>query len=291
MTTEVDLYSADATVERTINPQALTALYTATGRQSGELTLPPALPFHVQAPRWIGRAPATSAMPARARLSPMPAVSPWTPPPLQAVPLAGGAFPRPLAPIAMHAPAQAVPVPAAVPCAVPAALHIPANGTAAALGSANGGVAAPVFSPSLTPPFDRPHGIGMLPERLPDQASLRLFVGTWNMHGKAPPASLVPWLPASPDEHDMYVIGTQEAERSIEKSLIISSKAKWEAALRAHFSDSFVLLSVCCPTPAYISTALPVSRHAAHASTAPQHPSRAVHRGTHPPGPKTLAAP
>ena len=40
------------------------------------------------------------------------------------------------------------------------------------------------------------------------------------------------------------MIGTQEAERSIEKSLIISSKAKWEAALRAHFGDGFVLLSV-----------------------------------------------
>jgi len=75
-------------------------------------------------------------------------------------------------------------------------------------------------------------------------STLRLFVGTWNMHGKEPPASLRPWLPASPNEHDMYVIGTQEAERSIEKSLIISSKAKWEAALRAHLGDGFVLLSV-----------------------------------------------
>ena len=168
---------------------------------------------------------------------------------------------RPLAPIT-------VPVPAAVPHAVPVALpttvpdHIPANGTTAALGSANGGGnAKPVFSPAVTPPFDRPHGLahgsGMEPARLPDEASLRLFVATWNMHGKAPPASLVPWLPASPDEHDMYVIGTQEAERSIEKSLIISSKAKWEAALRAHFGDGFVLLSVCPSRPSPASTSPP----------------------------------
>ena len=71
------------------------------------------------------------------------------------------------------------------------------------------------------------------------------------MHGKEPPASLRPWLPASPDEHDMYVIGTQEAERSIERSLIISSKAKWEAALRAHLGDGFVLLSVQPPRAAF----------------------------------------
>ena len=125
---------------------------------------------------------------------------------------------------------------------------MPANSSAADLGSANGGAKAkPVCSPAVTLPRDRPHGLaygnGMAPTRPPDEASLRLFVGTWNMHGKAPPASLVPWLPASPDAHDMYVIGTQEAERSIEKSLIISSKAKWEAALRAHLGDGFVLLS------------------------------------------------
>ena len=242
-TADEPLLSADALFERTAKPQALAALWSATEQQSGgELTLPPALPSHMQLPPpppgdppWVGRAPSTSSMPVRARLSPMPAISPWSTSPLQTAPLAGGTS-RPLAPIA-------VPVPAAVPHAVPA------NGTAAASGSANGGVnARPVFSPAVTPPFDRPHGLahgsGMAPERLPDEASLRLFVGTWNMHGKAPPASLVPWLPASPDEHDMYVIGTQEAERSIEKSLIISSKAKWEAVLRAHFGDGFVLLSV-----------------------------------------------
>ena len=282
-TADEPLLSADAIFERTAKPQALAALWSATEQQSGgELTLPPALPSHMQLPPpppgdppWVGRVD-TSSMPVRARLSPMPAISPWSPSPLQTAPIAGGAL-RPLAPIT-------VPVPAAVPHAVPVALpttvldHIPANGTTAALGSANGGGnARPVFSPAVTPPFDRPHGLahgsGMEPARLPDEASLRLFVATWNMHGKAPPASLVPWLPASPDEHDMYVIGTQEAERSIEKSLIISSKAKWEAALRAHFGDGFVLLSVCPSRPSPASTtALCPGSTSLHPSITPPKP-------------------
>ena len=42
------------------------------------------------------------------------------------------------------------------------------------------------------------------------RAELRVFVGTWNMHGKPPPPSLAPWLPAEPARsHDLLVIGTQ----------------------------------------------------------------------------------
>lgn len=290
-TADEPLLSADAIFERKAKPQALAALWSATEQQSsGELTLPPALPSHMQLPPpppgdppWVGRAPSASSMPVRARLSPMPAISPWSPSPLQTAPIADSAL-RPLAPIN-------VPVPAAVSHAMPVALpttvpaHLPANGTAAALGSVNGGMSAkPVFSPAVTPPFDRPHGLahgsGMGPGRLPDDASLRLFVGTWNMHGKAPPASLVPWLPASPDEHDMYVIGTQEAERSIEKSLIISSKAKWEAALRAHFGNGFVLLSVRPARPSPASTTPPCPDR-----TSPCPSSTLLIATAHPPGP------
>lgn len=215
MAADEPLLDADAIFERTAKPQALAALWSATKEQSGgELTLPPALPTHMPLPPpppfdppWVGRLPSTSSLPVRARLAPMPAISPWSPSPHQTAPIAGGSL-RPLAPIA-------VPVPAAVPHAVPAARRttvpasMPAHSSAAHLGSANGGAKAkPMWSPAVTLPRDRPHGLahgnGMAPKRPPDEASLRLFVGTWNMHGKAPPASLVPWLPASPDEHDMH---------------------------------------------------------------------------------------
>ena len=44
------------------------------------------------------------------------------------------------------------------------------------------------------------------------RAELRVFVGTWNMHGKPPPPSLSPWLPPQPAlSHDLLVIGTQDS--------------------------------------------------------------------------------
>ena len=199
MAADEPLLDADAIFERTAKPQALAALWSATKQQSGgELTLPPALPAHMPLPPpppgeppWVGRPPSTSSLPVRARLSPMPAISPWSPSPLQTAAIAGGTL-RPLAPIA-------VPVPAAVPHAVPRdrspAVTLPRD-----------------RSPAVTLPRDRPHGLapsnGMAPRRPLD--SLRLFVGTWNMHGKPPPPSLAPWLPTEPARsHDLLVIGTQ----------------------------------------------------------------------------------
>mmetsp|Transcript_42494 Transcript_42494/g.117618 ORF Transcript_42494/g.117618 Transcript_42494/m.117618 type:complete len:403 (-) Transcript_42494:212-1420(-) len=81
---------------------------------------------------------------------------------------------------------------------------------------------------------------------------LRVYVGTWNMHGKDPPESLAPWLPGTPSssggggpaaQFDMYVIGTQEAERSIEKSVLNPSKAKWLLRLNAELGDGFVCVA------------------------------------------------
>lgn len=86
---------------------------------------------------------------------------------------------------------------------------------------------------------------------------LRVFVGTWNLHGKEPPDSLAPWLPAppladqrsggagpgSPEMVDVYVIGTQEAERSIEKSVLNPSKAKWLLRLNAALGDQYACVA------------------------------------------------
>ena len=66
---------------------------------------------------------------------------------------------------------------------------------------------------------------------------LRVAVCTWNLHGKETPDDLSPWLRSSGDSGgggssspvDLYAIGTQEAQRGIEASVLLPSKAKWLA--------------------------------------------------------------
>jgi hypothetical protein len=93
-------------------------------------------------------------------------------------------------------------------------------------------------------------------------AAARVFVGTWNLHGKDPPRDLRPWLQAGTDtgapQYDMYAIGTQEACRSIEMSLLLPSKAKWEAKLREALGGEYVC--VASHTLAAIHLALFVRR-------------------------------
>eukprot|EP00762_Andalucia_godoyi_P000396 ANDGO_03152.mRNA.1 Polyphosphatidylinositol phosphatase INP53 len=69
-------------------------------------------------------------------------------------------------------------------------------------------------------------------------SSIRVFVGTWNMHGEEPPWSLSPFV--VPGEHDIYAIGTQECERSIEKSFTNESKEVWERKLLDTFGNGYV---------------------------------------------------
>ena len=223
-----------------LKPQALAALFERSSSAGVKvLTLPPALPANMTAPPpppgeppWMRKyKPSSSSLPVKVRLSPLPPNLPPLPgvsqqksapaslPPMQQLaPVGGpGAGPRLQAGPTLQA--------GSAPQAGQAPLYAaqPGYSTPVAATSADGGAAAAASAEG--------------------SASLRVFVGTWNMHGKEPPATLVPWLPAKVDTHDMYVIGTQEAERSIQQSLLISSKAKWEAALRAHLGDGFVLLS------------------------------------------------
>ena len=68
-----------------------------------------------------------------------------------------------------------------------------------------------------------------------EKETIRLFVGTWNLHGSDPDEDLSLWL----GEHtgaaaaDVFAIGTQEAERSIQASVFNVSKARWMAQLEA----------------------------------------------------------
>jgi len=75
-----------------------------------------------------------------------------------------------------------------------------------------------------------------------DQNAIRMFVTTFNMHGRDPPETLTSWLPENPNEFDLFVIGTQEAERSIEMSVLLPYKPKWEAKLRSALGANFALV-------------------------------------------------
>jgi len=98
---------------------------------------------------------------------------------------------------------------------------------------------------------------------------LRVFCGVWNLHGKKAPANLNQWVPTSP-RHHIYVIGTCECERTIEKSLIWSNKARWERQMGSHLGEDFRMTSWSSPTdrcgssagsrrPARLPRGLPIS--------------------------------
>jgi len=70
---------------------------------------------------------------------------------------------------------------------------------------------------------------------------LRIFCGVWNLHGKQAPADLSPWVLTWP-RHHVYVVGTCECERSIEKSMVWSSKTRWEQQVRSHLGEDFFMI-------------------------------------------------
>eukprot|EP01006_Ploeotia_vitrea_P051446 TRINITY_DN67561_c7_g1_i1.p1 TRINITY_DN67561_c7_g1~~TRINITY_DN67561_c7_g1_i1.p1 ORF type:complete len:989 (+),score=558.98 TRINITY_DN67561_c7_g1_i1:3-2969(+) len=70
---------------------------------------------------------------------------------------------------------------------------------------------------------------------------LDVFVGTWNLHGKPPPDDLSTFIP--PDKFDMYVLGTEECENSIQKSFVFNSKDKWVRTLLELLGDSYVVVA------------------------------------------------
>ena len=76
--------------------------------------------------------------------------------------------------------------------------------------------------------------------------SLSVFCGSWNMHAvavgkKLDPSQLSHWLVPG---HDVYAVSTQEAERSIFRSVMLTSaKPRWESALRSIFADEYAVLA------------------------------------------------
>lgn len=71
--------------------------------------------------------------------------------------------------------------------------------------------------------------------------ALRVFCGVWNLHGKSAPTDLGSWLSTRP-RHHIYVIGTCECERSIQKSMIVADKSRWEQQVRIHFGEDYRMI-------------------------------------------------
>jgi len=73
------------------------------------------------------------------------------------------------------------------------------------------------------------------------EEALRVWCGVWNLHGKHAPADLTLWMTMKP-RHHIYVVGTCECERSIEKSMIWASKANWERQVQNYLGEEFKMI-------------------------------------------------
>ncbi|GBC00839.1 hypothetical protein RclHR1_03990016 [Rhizophagus clarus] len=102
-----------------------------------------------------------------------------------------------------------------------------------------------------------------------EKKKLKIFIGTWNMHGKLPPYSLNPFIEPPPNtKHEVnelspntkrevdelylkrnknhpyhiLVIGTQECQHNIKHSVLFPSKEEWEQRLKTYLGDEYVLI-------------------------------------------------
>jgi len=83
---------------------------------------------------------------------------------------------------------------------------------------------------------------GSLPEFTAESGQIvRIFCGTWNLHGKSPPADISDWV-STKIRHHIYVVGTCECERSIGKSLVWANKARWETQMTNHLGEDYQMV-------------------------------------------------
>lgn len=71
----------------------------------------------------------------------------------------------------------------------------------------------------------------------PYECNITCFVGTWNLHAKPSPINLYDFI--QPD-YDLYIIGTQECENTIEQSILFNSKVKWCTILTTLLGHDYI---------------------------------------------------
>eukprot|EP00434_Breviolum_minutum_P014857 symbB.v1.2.013097.t1/scaffold919.1/size152209/9 len=96
-------------------------------------------------------------------------------------------------------------------------------------------------SPSLVAGFHQWPEAEMSPIKGEQDEVLRVYCGIWNLHGKRAPSDLHDWIPLAM-RHHIYAIGTCECERSLEKSLIWASKARWERQMQDYFGEEYRMI-------------------------------------------------
>lgn len=76
-----------------------------------------------------------------------------------------------------------------------------------------------------------------------DTWRLSLLIGTWNMHGRPKPETSLKDI-FFPHDHDLYVIATQECERSIETSVVFPSDHKpWKRKLQEEIGSEYIIVA------------------------------------------------
>jgi hypothetical protein len=80
-------------------------------------------------------------------------------------------------------------------------------------------------------------GAGPLPGSPAAAAALRVWVGTWNLGNRAPPARMDGWLPAPSDGFDVVVVSAQECGYAGDRG-----GADWFERVRAHLGPAYVVL-------------------------------------------------
>mmetsp|Transcript_6057 Transcript_6057/g.19285 ORF Transcript_6057/g.19285 Transcript_6057/m.19285 type:complete len:465 (+) Transcript_6057:46-1440(+) len=75
-------------------------------------------------------------------------------------------------------------------------------------------------------------------EAVQEASAIRVCLVTWNMHGKDPPPSLEGFLPTN--VYHLVAVCTQECQNSIAKSMVFTSKAKWEALMDRTLGKHYV---------------------------------------------------
>ena len=68
---------------------------------------------------------------------------------------------------------------------------------------------------------------------------VKILICTWNLLGRIPALSEVQQLLNPEIKHDIYVVGTEECQRSIAASFIVKSKSEWEDMIGVTLGEKY----------------------------------------------------
>jgi hypothetical protein len=101
---------------------------------------------------------------------------------------------------------------------------------------------SPAADVEVLPPSFELHSDQTILDQVLEDGEINMLSVTWNLHAQTPDCSpsLSKLLPAN--RYHMYVIGTEECERSITASMIFQKKPAWEATLQDTLGGRYAML-------------------------------------------------